>query len=157
MTGDLAQPATVDAALDGVSAVVLVSPAIVAEEMNVIDGAPRAGVQHIIKITSKSSLDSPIPRRRDQAVIENGLIASGLGHTLLRNNAYMQNFLMLAAQIKDTSKFSSAAGDGHIGIVDTRDVAPSPPASPLHPPPTTNRPIGGPVRNRCPTAKPPAY
>lgn len=121
--GDLARPATVDAALDGVSAVILVSPAVPAEEMNVVDGAVRAGAQHVVKITSKSSLDSPIRRRRDQAEIENGLIASGLGYTLLKNNAYMQNFLMLGPQIASTSGFGSGAGDGHIGMVDTRDVA----------------------------------
>lgn len=121
--GDLTQPATVDAALNGVSAVILVSPAVPAEEMNVIRGAVRTGAQHIVKITSKSSLDSPIPRRRDQAEIENGLIGSGLGYTLLKNNAYMQNFLVLAPQIVNTNGFGSAAGDGKIGMVDTRDVA----------------------------------
>jgi uncharacterized protein YbjT (DUF2867 family) len=52
-----------------------------------------------VKITSKASADSPIARRRDQAKIESELIASGLGWTLLRNNAYMQNFLMLAPAI----------------------------------------------------------
>ena len=123
VVGDLGVPATVDAAMKGVSAVVLVSPAIPAEELNVIAGAVRAGVGHVVKITSKSSADSPIARRRDQAEIENGLIASGLGYTLLKNNAYMQNFLMSAPAIAGTSSFGSAAGDGRIGMIDTRDVA----------------------------------
>jgi uncharacterized protein YbjT (DUF2867 family) len=56
----------------------------------------RAGAGHVVKITSKASADSPIARRRAQTEIEKGLIASGLGYTLLRNNAYTQNFLMLA-------------------------------------------------------------
>lgn len=123
VVGDLGVPATVDAAMKGVSAVVLVSPAIPAEELNVIAGAVRADVGHVVKITSKSSTDSPIARRRDQAEIENGLIASGLGYTLLKNNAYMQNFLMSAPAIAGTSSFGSAAGDGRIGMIDTRDVA----------------------------------
>jgi len=123
VVGDLGVPATVDAAMAGVSAVVLVSPAIPAEELNVIAGAVRAGVGHVVKITSKSSSDSPIARRRGQAEIEKGLIASGLGYTLLKNNAYMQNFLMSAAAIAGTSSFGSAAGDGRIGMIDTRDVA----------------------------------
>jgi hypothetical protein len=76
-----------------------------------------------VKITSKASADSPIARRRDQTEIENGLIASGLGYTLLRNNAYMQNFLMLAPAIAKTSSFGSSTGDGRVGMVDTRDVA----------------------------------
>jgi uncharacterized protein YbjT (DUF2867 family) len=121
--GDLGSPATIDAALQGVSAVVLVSPAIPAQELNVVDSAIRAGVGHIVKITSKASAHSPIARRRDQNDIEHGLIASGLGYTLLRNNAYMQNFLMLTHAIATTRSFGSSTGDGRIGMVDTRDVA----------------------------------
>jgi uncharacterized protein YbjT (DUF2867 family) len=121
--GDLELPATIDAAMRGVSAVVLVSPAIPTEELNVIDRAVRASVKHVVKITSKASADSPIAQRRDQTEIENGLISSGLGYTLLRNNAYMQNFLMLAPAIAKTSSFGSVAGDGRVGMIDTRDVA----------------------------------
>jgi len=121
--GDLGVPATIDAAMRDVSAVVLVSPALPGQELNVVDSAVRAGVGHVVKITSVASADSPIARRRDQAAIEQGLIASGLGYTLLRNNAYMQNFLLLAPSIAATSSFGSAAGDGRIGMIDTRDVA----------------------------------
>jgi len=46
-------------------------------------------VEHVVKITSNASADSPIARRRWQADIEAGLTASGLGHTLLRSHAYM--------------------------------------------------------------------
>ncbi len=121
--GDLGVSATIDAAMHGVTAVVLVSPAIPAQELNVVTSAARAGVGHVVKITSKASADSPIARRRDQAAIENELIASGLGWTLLRNNAYMQNFLMLAPAIATTDSFGSSAGDGRVGMVDARDVA----------------------------------
>ncbi len=121
--GDLEVPATIDVAMQGVSAVVLVSAAVPAQELNVVDSAVRAGVGHVVKITSKASADSPIPRRRAQTQIEDGLIASGLGYTLLRNNAYMQNFLMLAPGIAKTSSFGSVAADGRVGLVDARDVA----------------------------------
>jgi uncharacterized protein YbjT (DUF2867 family) len=121
--GDLEVPASIDAAMQGVSSVVLVSLAIPAQELNVVDSAVRAGVEHVVKITSKASADSPIARRRGQNEIENGLIASGLGSTLLRNNAYMQNFFMSAPSIAKTSSFGSAAGDGRVGMIDTRDVA----------------------------------
>ncbi|WP_245589462.1 SDR family oxidoreductase [Amycolatopsis balhimycina] len=123
VAGDLGVPATVDAAMQGVSSVVLVSPAIPTQELNVVDSAVRAGVRHVVKVTSKASADSPIARRRGQAEIENGLIASGLGYTLLRNNAYMQNFFMSAPSIAKESSFGSAAGDGRLGMIDTRDVA----------------------------------
>ena len=121
--GDLAVPATVDAALDGVTRVVLVSTAGPQEELNVVHGAVRSGVEHLVKITSAAAPDSPVARQRDQYRVEQGLIASGLGWTLLRNNAYMQNFLMLAPGIAGSGAFASNTGAGRIGMVDTRDVA----------------------------------
>jgi uncharacterized protein YbjT (DUF2867 family) len=121
--GDLDAPATLDAAMADVTAVILVSPAVPAQELNVVASAARAHVGHIVKATSKASADSPIARRRGQAEIEAALAASGLPHTLLRSNAYMQNVLMLAPAIAATSGFGSAAGKGRVGLVDTRDVA----------------------------------
>lgn len=121
--GDLDTSATIDAAMRGVTGVVLVSPAVPAQELNVVDSAVRAGVEHIVKVTSTASADSPIARRRGQAGIEAGLLASGLDHTLLRGNFYMQNFLMLGPAIAGTDGFGSSAGAGRVGFVDTRDVA----------------------------------
>lgn len=121
--GDLEVPASIDAAMQDVTTVVLVSPAVPAQELNVISRAVQAGVEHVVKITSKASADSPIARQRGQVEIEDALIASGLGYTLLRNNFYMQNFLMLAPAIAKTSAFGSSAGAGQVGFVDTRDVA----------------------------------
>jgi uncharacterized protein YbjT (DUF2867 family) len=121
--GDLAVPASVDAAIDGVSTVILVSPAVPAQELNVVASAAQAGVAHIVKATSKASADSPIARRRGQAEIEAGLAAAGIPHTLLRSNAYMQNVLALAPAIAATSSFGSAAGKGRAGMADARDVA----------------------------------
>ena len=70
--GDLAVPATINAAMDGVSAVILVSPAVPAQELNVVASAARAGVAHVVKATSKASADSPIARRRGQAEFLDG-------------------------------------------------------------------------------------
>jgi uncharacterized protein YbjT (DUF2867 family) len=121
--GDLAVPATIEAAMDGVSAVILVSPAVPAQELNVVASAARAGVAHLVKASSKASADSPIARRRGQAEIEARLAAAGIPHTLLRSNAYMQNVLALAPAIAATSSFGSAAGNGRAGMIDARDVA----------------------------------
>jgi len=121
--GDLDAPATIDDAMTGVSTVVLVSPAVPAQELNVVASAARAGAGHVVKATSKASADSPIARRRWQAEIEAGLAASGIPHTLLRSNAYMQNVLALAPAITKAGSFGSAAGKGRSGLVDARDVA----------------------------------
>ena len=121
--GDLDVPASIDDAMAGVSVVVLVSPAVPAQELNVVHSAARAGAGHVVKATSKASADSPIARRRWQAEIEAGLSASGIPYTLLRSNAYMQNVLALAPAIAKTSSFGSSAGEGRSGLVDARDVA----------------------------------
>lgn len=121
--GDLDLVRDVDEAVEGVSAVVLVSPGIPAQELRVIDRAVRAGVKHVVAVTSKAAADSPIGRQRGHAQIEEGLVSSGLGYTLLRSNAYMQNFLMAAPAIAATSSFGSSSGEGRIGMIDTRDLA----------------------------------
>jgi uncharacterized protein YbjT (DUF2867 family) len=120
--GDLDVPASLDVAMAGVTTVILVSPAVPAQELNVVESAVRAGVGHVVKASSKASAGSPIARRRWQTEIEAGLAASGLPCTLLRSNAYMQNVLALAPAIAATSGFGSAAGKGRAGMVDARDV-----------------------------------
>ena len=120
--GDLGTPASIDAAMAGIATVVLVSPGVPAQELNIIDGAARARVGHVVKVTSNASADSPIARRRWQTEIEAGLTASGLAHTLLQANAYMQNVLALAPAIAKTSGFGSSAGKGRVGMIDARDV-----------------------------------
>ena len=85
-TGDFDRPETLDAAMSGIDTVLLVSPALPAQEIAVIDSAVRQGVTRVIKVTSKASADSPVDRRRGQAQIEAHLEASGLEYTLLRPN-----------------------------------------------------------------------
>jgi uncharacterized protein YbjT (DUF2867 family) len=123
VTGDFDRPDTLDAAMRGIDTVLLVSPAVPAQEIAVIDSAVHHGVTHIVKITSKASADSPVDRRRGQAQIEAHLDATGLAYTLLRSNAYMQNLLALAPMIKQTQGFLMSAGDGQVGMIDARDVA----------------------------------
>jgi uncharacterized protein YbjT (DUF2867 family) len=121
--GDLDSPESIDQAMRGVSRVILVTQPVLSQELSVIDSAERAGIEHVVKITNKADAHSPIARRRIQSEIEDALVASGLSYTVLRNNAYMQNFLMMAAGIAQTSSFRTATGDGRVGHVDVRDVA----------------------------------
>jgi uncharacterized protein YbjT (DUF2867 family) len=123
VTGDFDRPDTLDATLRGVDTVILVSPAVPAQEIAVIDSATRQGVTHLVKITSKASADSPVDRRRGQARIEAHLATTGLAYTLLRSNAYMQNLFALAPMVKQTRGFLTSAGEGQIGMIDARDVA----------------------------------
>jgi uncharacterized protein YbjT (DUF2867 family) len=121
--GDLDDAASLEAALADVMTVVLVTPGDPTQEISVIDAAVRAGVRHVVYLTSKASLDAPIERRRWHAQVEAALAESGLAHTLLRSNAYMQNTLALAPVIAATGGFASSAANGRMGMIDTRDVA----------------------------------
>lgn len=121
--GDLDSPESIDQAMRGVSRVILVTQPVLSKELNVIDSAERAGIEHVAKITNKADAHSPIARRRIQSEIEDALVASGLSYTLLCNNAYMQNFRMMAAGVAQTSSFRTATGAGRIGHIDVRDVA----------------------------------
>lgn len=121
--GDFAEPATLDGAMAGMHTLVLIGPGgPPGQELAAVAAAVRAGVGHVVKLTSQASPDSPIARQRWHAEVERGLAASGLTHTLLRSNAFMQNLLMLAPGIARTGRFASAAGAGRIGMVDARDV-----------------------------------
>jgi uncharacterized protein YbjT (DUF2867 family) len=114
-TGDFDHPDTLDAAMRGIDTVLLVSPAVPAQEIAVIDSAARQGVTHVIKVTSKASADSPVDRHCGQARIEAHLEASGLAYTLLRSNAYMQNLLALGRVARpDDRPFSSS--DRVVGV-----------------------------------------
>jgi uncharacterized protein YbjT (DUF2867 family) len=55
--GDFDRPDTLDAAVRGIDTVLLVSPAVPATEIAVIDSAARQGVRHVIKVTCKASAD----------------------------------------------------------------------------------------------------
>lgn len=123
VVGDLGSLPSIDKAMKGIKTVVLVSPGVPTQELNVVQSAKSAGIEHIMKVTSNASADSPIARRRWQTEIEAGLIASGLDYTLVRANAYMQNVLALAPAIKKTGGFGLSAGKGRVGMIDARDVA----------------------------------
>ena len=105
VAGDFDRPDTLDAAMQGIDTVLLVSPAVPAQEIAVIDSAARQGVTHVVKITSKASADSPVDRRRGQAQIEARLEATSLAYTLLRANAHMQNLLALGPNGQADGRF----------------------------------------------------
>ncbi len=60
--GDLGSPGSIDQAMRGVSRVVLVTAPVLSQELNVIDSAEKAGIEHVVKITNKADVHSPIAR-----------------------------------------------------------------------------------------------
>jgi hypothetical protein len=86
--GDLEQPASLDAALDGVTRALLISPLHphqVAWQGNVVEAARRAGAVHIVKLSGLgTALDSPLRSGRWHARTERHIADAGLPWTCLQ-------------------------------------------------------------------------
>lgn len=124
--GDFARPETLDASLEGVDRVFLLSspdPDQVALQGNVIDAARRMGARHVVKISVAGGPDSGTQIGRWHWATETQLKDSGLAFTLLRPAWYMQQMLTFAPSIAATGTFQLPMGTGAVALVDTRDVA----------------------------------
>lgn len=125
--GDIADPAVVKRALQGVQAALLILPngkTQQANEQQFTDLAKAAGVRHLIKMSSMEAVahaKTPIPKAH--WAVEEYIRASGVPWTMVKPNFFMQNLLASAASIKTNKKFSLPMGDGTTGMADIRDIA----------------------------------
>jgi len=93
-------------------------------QKNAIAAAKKAGVLHVVKLSALGASD------HSQSVIglwhwivERELAASGMAWTFLRPHHFMQNLLDQRRAVAAEGVVRSAAGDGRIPFIDTRDVA----------------------------------
>jgi len=125
--GDLAQPRSLESALDGITAALLVSPLDphqVELQGNFIDAAKRAGRVHVVKISGLGTgLDSSVRSGRWHAQTEKHLEDSGLPFTHLRPPFFMQNILRFAPTIRASGEFVSSLGRGKVAMIDVDDIA----------------------------------
>jgi uncharacterized protein YbjT (DUF2867 family) len=125
--GDLARPASLKRAFEGVDRVLIATspdPAMDVVQRNAIAAAKRAGVSHVIRISAiGAAADSPSRILRSHAGLDLELLRSGIEWTVLRPNFFMQNFLGLANEIAARGVIHAPAGEGRVGFIDARDVA----------------------------------
>jgi NAD(P)H dehydrogenase (quinone) len=89
-----------------------------------IAAAARAGIQHIVYTSlTNPGPESPILFAVDHRDTEAELRASGIPHTILRNNLYTDLFLLSAPQAVATGQLVAAAGQGTVGYVTRDDCA----------------------------------
>ena len=126
--GDFAQPASLQAALQGVERVFLLCPSGPTQpalEETVINEAKRAGVRHLVKLSilaADSQSECVFFRWHGQS--EEAIRASGLEYTFLRPNSFMQSFGRdFASSIAQEGVFRVPVADGKFSFIDTRDIA----------------------------------
>ncbi|MFJ8015746.1 SDR family oxidoreductase [Streptomyces sp. NPDC096339] len=130
VTGDLAEPESVERALDGVERLFLVCanhPRQVEYGTRAIDAAAVAGVRQVVFLsTIGAEAGSPTGFFDQHGRIEEHLRDSGSGATagvVLRSGHLMTNILGSAATIREAGRFFLPAGDAPIAMIDPRDVA----------------------------------
>lgn len=124
---DYSAPESIDAALEGVDSVLLISGSEpgnrVAGHVNVIDAAVRAGVGKLA-YTSISHADTvDLVLAPDHRATEEAIAASGIPAVLLRNNWYIENYAGDLAGAAQSGVLSAAVGDAAIAAAARVDFA----------------------------------
>lgn len=124
---DYDRPATIEAALDGVERVVLVSGneigKRVAQHRAVIDAAARARVRLIAYTSILRADTSPLLLATEHHDTEEVLAASGVPFIVLRNGWYSENFTATAPLAIQFGVVQSASGNGRIATASRDDFA----------------------------------
>ena len=123
VVGDLDQPETIDAAVQGADKIYLLTwngPTQAQHAENVIEAARRAGTPHIVRHSMWGPEKSRIVKQGNQ--VEEALKSSGLPWTLLKPTFFMQNMMMAAQTIASDSVIYWDAQDGRLAMIDIRDV-----------------------------------
>lgn len=114
-------------AMKDIDAVVLISPAdesMVKDQVAVVDAALKSDVKKIVKLSGLGAgPDAGIKLAQAHYAIENHIVASGINHTFVRPNLFMQVLPGNKPTIDGDGKIYAPMGDGSISFIDTRDVA----------------------------------
>jgi len=123
---DYTEPATIGPALAGIGGLLLMAPPLdpnaSAELGPVVARAKEAGAQHIAFI---SAFGANYSEQAPLRVVEHIVMDSGVPHTILRPNFFMENFSegFLSGGIKGQSGIFLAAGNGKTSFISVRDIA----------------------------------
>ena len=122
---DLNRSETLDAALAGVNRLFLLSPGpdTPAQDAAAISAAQRAGVSHIVLLSSLGIEAGGIGGGRPHAPGEQIVKDSGLDWTILRPSEFMTNTLGWVKEAKAQGTISVPSGEGKIGFVAPADIA----------------------------------
>jgi uncharacterized protein YbjT (DUF2867 family) len=127
VTGDLGDPASLEAAMQGVEQVFLLcgpTPDEVALNRNAIDAARTSGVRLVVRSSILASdPESTATFVRNHGESDAYLARSGPAHVILRPNYFAQNVPeSVIPFIDNDGRFYANLGDARMSMVDTADV-----------------------------------
>ena len=124
VVGDLDKPETLIAAVNDVERIFL-GTFETQQDVNMLEAAKRAGVQHIVKLSTIEATDHTVQVGKWHSEREELIRASGLDWTILRPGMFMSNSIeWWADSIKGQgSVFFPGGKKGKAGPVDPRDIA----------------------------------
>ncbi len=124
---DYTKPESMAAALQGVTALVLISSNDfndrIGQHKAVIDAAKAAGVAHIVYTSILNAPGSDLVLAQDHKGTEAYLQATGISHTLLRNGWYTENYTGSLAGSVAHGAMAGSAGTGRISGAARADYA----------------------------------
>jgi len=124
---DYTDTASIDAALEGVDHVLLVSSSEVgqraAQHSNVITAAVKAGVEHLVYTSAPAATTSALILAPEHKATEEAIVASGIPATILRNGWYSENYAGNVAQASATGELVASVGDGRVASASRKDFA----------------------------------
>ena len=127
VAGDMADPATLGAALAGVDRALLISSSdagMQTAQFNFIDAAKEAGVRHMVKLSGMMpERDSPFRFARMHGEIEKHLEESGLAWTHLRGGEFYPSYFRQVRSILADGTLRLPMAEARIASLDIGDVA----------------------------------
>ena len=122
--GDLADPASLKAAVEAVDTLFLVNtgPQIPVQDEGAAKVARAAGVQHLVKLSSMD-VEQGLAIGGWHERGEGAIRASGIPFTFVRPTGFMSNLLAWARSIKAEGVVRSSTGDGRRAFIHSDDIA----------------------------------
>jgi len=122
--GDLADPASLQRALEGVDALFLLNsgPDLAARDKAAAGVAKAVGVKHLVKLSSmdaRQEVGTGVWHAQGEAAIR----ASGISFTFVQPTGFMSNALAWAPSIKAQGILRSPTGHGKIPFIHSDDIA----------------------------------
>lgn len=124
---DFTDRASLDEALSGAEAVLLISGSEVgqrvAQHANAINAAKAAGVRHIVYTSAPQADTTTLVLAPEHKATEELIRASGIPFTILRNSWYTENYLGDLDQARTTGEIVSSVGKGRVASASRADYA----------------------------------